>query len=99
MKAGLAQKMVLHQLSTAVMVRMGRVEKNRMTWLRPGSRKLWQRAVGLVAELGGVDETRARALLERAGGSAAEALRALRARASGAERQPPSSSSSGKGPS
>lgn len=97
MKAGLAQKMVLHQLSTAVMVRLGRVERNRMTWLRPGSRKLWQRAVGLVAELGGVDETRARALLERAGGSAAEALRGLRARAAG--RQPPSSSPSGKGPS
>jgi len=100
MKAGLAQKMVLHQLSTAVMVRLGRVERNRMTWLRPGSRKLWQRAVRLVAELGGVDETRARALLERAGGSAAEALRALRergARPDDGEAQ--SSSPSGKGPS
>jgi len=100
MKAGLAQKMVLHQLSTAVMVRLGRVERNRMTWLRPGSRKLWQRAVRLVAELGGVDEARARALLERAGGSVAEALEGLRARGGGAGRQPSSSSSpSGKGPS
>lgn len=102
MKAGLAQKMVLHQLSTAVMVRLGRVERNRMTWLRPGSHKLWQRAVRLVAELGGVDETRAHALLEHAGGSAAEALRALRGRGGrrpgGAEPQS-SSSPSGKGPS
>jgi N-acetylmuramic acid 6-phosphate etherase len=102
MKAGLAQKMVLTQLSTAVMVRLGRVERNRMTWLRPGSRKLWQRAVRLVVELGGVDETRARALLERAGGSAAEALRGLRGRGAGTretERQPSSSSPRGKGPS
>jgi N-acetylmuramic acid 6-phosphate etherase len=98
MKAGLAQKMVLHQLSTAVMVRLGRVERNRMTWLRPGSQKLWQRAVRLVAELGGVDEARARALLERAGGSVAEALEALRSRAPGGGRQS-SSSPSGKGPS
>jgi N-acetylmuramic acid 6-phosphate (MurNAc-6-P) etherase len=72
-----------------------------MTWLRPGSRKLWQRAVRLVAELGGVDEARARALLERAGGSVAEALEALRGRTGpGGGRQSSSSSSpSGKGPS
>lgn len=101
MKAGLAQRMVLTQLSTAVMVRLGRVERNRMTWLRPGSRKLWQRAVRLVVELGGVDETRARALLERAGGSAAEALRELRGRLGGTppEERQPSSSPRGKGPS
>jgi N-acetylmuramic acid 6-phosphate etherase len=80
MKGGLAQKAVLHALSTAVMVRLGRVESNRMTFLKPGSRKLWRRAVALVAELGGVDEARARALLERAGGSAADALRTLRKR-------------------
>lgn len=99
MKAGLAQKMVLHQLSTTVMVRLGRVERNRMTWLRPGSRKLWQRAVRLVAELGGVDEARARALLERAGGSVAEALDALRGRSDpGGRQSSPSSSPSGKGP-
>jgi N-acetylmuramic acid 6-phosphate etherase len=93
MKAGIAEKMVLHQLSTAVMVRLGRVERNRMTWLRPGSRKLWQRAVRLVAELGGVDEARARGLLERAGGSVSEALRGLR------RRDQASSSRSGNGPS
>lgn len=97
MKAGLAQKMVLHQLSTAVMVRLGRVERNRMTWLRPTSRKLWERAIRLVAELGAVDEARARALLERAGGSVADALSGLRGRRP-AGRQPPSSPS-GNGPS
>jgi N-acetylmuramic acid 6-phosphate etherase len=97
MKGGLAQKMVLHQLSTAVMVRLGRVESNRMTHLRPGSRKLWRRAVGLVAELGGVDEARAGVLLERAGGSVTRALQALRGGPVAAD--PQSSSPSGNGPS
>lgn len=96
MKAGLAQKMVLHQLSTAVMVRLGRIERNRMTHLRPGSRKLWRRAVGIVAELGGVDEARARALLETTGGDVAAALRAVRGQPDAAPLQ---SSPSGNGPS
>jgi N-acetylmuramic acid 6-phosphate etherase len=79
MKGGLAQKMVLHSLSTAVMVRLGRVEGNRMTHLRPGSRKLWQRALALVQELAGVDEASARDALERSYGDVAEALAVLRA--------------------
>jgi N-acetylmuramic acid 6-phosphate etherase len=78
MKGGLAQKMVLHSLSTAVMVRLGRVEGNRMTHLRPGSRKLWQRALALLQELAGVDETAAREALERSYGNVAEALAVLR---------------------
>jgi len=79
MKGGLAQKMILHSLSTAVMVRLGRVEGNRMTHLRPGSRKLWQRALALLQELAGADETTARSALERAYGDVAEALATLRA--------------------
>jgi N-acetylmuramic acid 6-phosphate etherase len=78
MKGGLVQKMVLHSLSTAVMVRLGRVEGNRMTHLRPGSRKLWRRALRLLRELGGADEATARAALEAAHGDVAEALAALR---------------------
>jgi len=74
MKGGLAQKMVLHLLSTATLVRLGRVEGNRMTHLRPVSEKLRRRARRIVAELGGVDEARAEALLQASGGSVAEAL-------------------------
>jgi hypothetical protein len=59
-----------------------------MTHLRPGSHKLWQRAVALVAELGGVDETRARQLLEDTGGSPAQALRQLRAHSSASAKGP-----------
>ena len=78
MKAGLAQKMVLHSLSTAVMVRMGRVEGNRMTHLRPGSRKLWLRALAMLQELGGCDDAAAREALEAAHGDVAVALDAVR---------------------
>ena len=91
MKGGSAEKMVLHQLSTAVMVRLGRVEGNRMTHLRPASDKLWARALRLVMELGRVDEGRARALLDRTRGSVADALAEARKR--------PQRTSSAKGPS
>lgn len=78
MKAGLAQKMVLHSLSTAVMVRMGRVEGNRMTHLRPGSRKLWLRALAMLQELGRCDDAAARAALEASHGDVAKALAMVR---------------------
>jgi N-acetylmuramic acid 6-phosphate etherase len=78
MKGGLAQKMVLHMLSTATLVRLGRVEGNRMTHLRPVSEKLRRRARRIVAELGGVDEARAEALLAESGGQVAVALERAR---------------------
>lgn len=52
MKGGLAQKMVLHQLSTAVMVRMGRVDGNLMSHVRPASQKLRRRAEWIHRTLG-----------------------------------------------
>jgi N-acetylmuramic acid 6-phosphate etherase len=78
MKGGLVEKMVLHLLSTTAMVRLGRVEGNRMSNLRPASQKLKRRAIGIVRDLGQVDEARARELLERCRGSVANALRAAR---------------------
>jgi len=78
MKAGLAQKMVLHLLSTAVMVQLGRVEGNLMTHLTPVSRKLQSRAVRILCTLGGVDEPRARDLLAAHEGRVEAALASLR---------------------
>jgi N-acetylmuramic acid 6-phosphate etherase len=78
MKGGLAQKMVLHLLSTTVMVRLGRVEGNQMTNLLPASRKLRARGLRILMELGGVDEPRAQDLLERSHGSVHDALELLR---------------------
>jgi N-acetylmuramic acid 6-phosphate etherase len=85
MKGGLAQKMVLHSLSTAVMVRLGYVSGNRMTNLVPTSSKLRRRAERLVAELGGVDPEHAARLLEECHGSVRAALaRVERERGAGA---------------
>jgi len=78
MKGGLAQKMVLHMLSTTVMVQLGRVEGNLMTRLAPVSSKLQGRATRIVMSLGGVDECRAKELLTRHGGDVAAALREAR---------------------
>lgn len=81
MKAGLAQKMVLHLLSTTVMVQLGRVEGNLMTHLTPVSAKLVSRAIRILTTLGGVDEERARDLLNRHEGRVEAALRELRGQA------------------
>lgn len=77
MKGGLAQKMVLTALSTAVMVRLGRVRGHHMTHVSPGSSKLRGRAVRIVMELGGVDRDHARALLRTTEGSVEAALQML----------------------
>jgi N-acetylmuramic acid 6-phosphate etherase len=77
MKGGLAQKMVLHALSTAVMVRLGRTRGNRMSHVAATNDKLRARALRMVMELGGVDEPTARAALEAEGHSPERALSRL----------------------
>lgn len=79
MKGGLAQKMILAALSTAVMVRMGRVRGNHMTHVAPVSSKLERRAIAMLVELAGVDEERAGEVLRRANGSVERALAAIEA--------------------
>ena len=74
MKGGLAQKMVLHTLSTAVMVRLGLVTGNLMANMLPGSNKLRERGVRIVMALAEVDADRAVAYLESANGNAAQAV-------------------------
>ncbi|MCB9556670.1 MAG: N-acetylmuramic acid 6-phosphate etherase [Deltaproteobacteria bacterium] len=66
MKAGLATKSVLHTLTTAAMVRSGKVYDNLMVDVRPTSDKLKDRARRIVSLLGGVDPAEAEALLKRA---------------------------------
>jgi N-acetylmuramic acid 6-phosphate etherase len=80
MKGGLAQKMVLHLLSTTVMVRLGRVEGNLMTNMLPASAKLRERGARIVMELAGVDAATAVELFEAAGGNAAQAVELARQR-------------------
>ncbi|MBV9333261.1 MAG: N-acetylmuramic acid 6-phosphate etherase [Candidatus Eremiobacteraeota bacterium] len=68
LKAGTAQKIALNAISTAVMVRLGKVYDNLMVDVVASNRKLRARALRLVQEIAAVDEARARELLERAGG-------------------------------
>jgi N-acetylmuramic acid 6-phosphate etherase len=77
MKGGLVQKMILSALSTAVMVRLGRVRGHHMTHLSPVSSKLRGRAVRMVMELGGIESEHARALLRESEGSVERALEKL----------------------
>jgi len=74
MKGGLAQKMVLAALSTAVMVKLGKVRGNFMTHVTPVSNKLRSRAVRIVMEIAGVDRARAQDLLNESDGSVERAL-------------------------
>ncbi len=77
LKGGLAQKMTLHALSTAVMIRLGRVRGNLMTRLKPLNVKLRERATRLVAELASCSIREAEAALADADGSVEEALERL----------------------
>jgi N-acetylmuramic acid 6-phosphate etherase len=87
MKAGTAQKLVLNMLSTAAMVRLGKVYSNLMVDLVPANRKLWARAVRIVAEAAGVDARAAARLLRAAGGRPKVAIVMALARCSRAEAQ------------
>jgi N-acetylmuramic acid 6-phosphate etherase len=74
LKAGTAQKIALNALSTAVMVRCGKVHANLMVEVVASNRKLRARAQRLVCEIAGVAEKRARELLEAAAGSVKVAI-------------------------
>jgi N-acetylmuramic acid 6-phosphate etherase len=74
LKAGTATKLVLNTLTTASMARLGKVYGNRMVDLQPRSRKLRERALRLVSELGRVHRARARSLLRAGGGNVRVAI-------------------------
>jgi N-acetylmuramic acid 6-phosphate etherase len=78
MKAALAQKMVLHMISTASMIRLGHVYKNYMVGVRPTNKKLVERACAIVASVAGVDRETAARTLRSAGNDVKVALAMLR---------------------
>lgn len=69
MKAGTAQKMTLNMISTAAMVRTGRVYGNRMVDLSATSEKLRERSKKILMDVCRLEYDDAEELLERAGGS------------------------------
>jgi N-acetylmuramic acid 6-phosphate etherase len=68
LKAGTAQKVVLNAISTAVMIRLGKVYDNLMVDVVANNHKLRARALRLVVRLAQVNEERAEELLAQAGG-------------------------------
>jgi len=66
LKAGSACKMALNMLTTASMVRLGKVYGNRMVDLQPKSRKLVERGLRLIRELGRVSPAEAQRLFKAA---------------------------------
>jgi N-acetylmuramic acid 6-phosphate etherase len=81
--AGTAQKIALNLLSTAVMVRLGKVFRGRMVDMRPTNEKLRGRAERMVADVAHCDLEQARAALEACEGRIRQAI--LRAEAAEAE--------------
>ncbi len=79
LKAGTAAKMVLNMLTTAAMIRLGKVYGNRMVDLKPTNVKLWERAKRIVAEAAGVSRKEAEEALNLCGRSAKTAIVMLRA--------------------
>lgn len=69
LKSGTAAKLVLNALTTAAMIRIGKVHDHWMVDLKLSSRKLRLRAQRIVMQLGGVAAKRAEKLLGQADGS------------------------------
>jgi N-acetylmuramic acid 6-phosphate etherase len=74
MKGGTATKMVLNMITTAAMVRWGKVYDNLMVDLRPVNRKLRRRAIGLVERVGAVHRDQAAELLRLSGDNVKAAI-------------------------
>src|SRR5262245_22256693 len=77
MKAGTAQKLVLNTLSTAVMVRLGKVYGNRMVDMRVSNEKLWRRGQRIGAEATGAGAGEIDKVLGEAEGQVKTAIVAL----------------------
>jgi len=65
LKAGTAQKMALNMLSTASMVKLGKVYDNLMVDLKVTNAKLTDRACRIVSEIAAVDYDEAARLLQQ----------------------------------
>jgi len=63
MKAGTAQKLILNMISTSVMIKLGRVQGNRMVDMQLANQKLVERGTRMVMEATGLNEGQAKALL------------------------------------
>jgi len=82
MKAGTAQKLVLNMLSTATMIRLGRVFDNWMIGVALTNRKLQARGLRILMEASGADVAESTRALRQSGHNLAAALIMLKTGAS-----------------
>lgn len=85
MKSGTAQKMVLNMLTTAAMIRMGKVYENMMIDLQMTNKKLIERSKRIVMTITGVTYEEASEYLKKAGGHVKRALVMIKAGVSAQE--------------
>ncbi|MGI6759298.1 MAG: N-acetylmuramic acid 6-phosphate etherase [Bacilli bacterium] len=67
MKSGTAQKLICNMLSTASMIKIGKVYENLMVDVQTTNEKLYARARGIVSEVTGVDSDEAGKLIDKYG--------------------------------
>jgi len=77
MKAGTAQKLVLNMLTTASMIRMGKVYSNLMVDVQATNKKLAERSIRIVGMATGVSREEAEEAIAQAGGSVKVAVTLL----------------------
>ncbi len=78
MKSGTAQKMVLNMLSTAVMIKLGKVYGNLMVDLKASNKKLYQRSIRMIQTATGITCEEAEYYLEEASGQVKLAIMMVR---------------------
>lgn len=85
LKSGTAQKLILNMISTASMVRTGKVYQNLMVDVMQNNEKLHTRAENIVMDATGVTRGEARSAIDAAGGSVKVAITMLLADCSAGE--------------
>jgi N-acetylmuramic acid 6-phosphate etherase len=85
MKSGTAQKLVLNMLTTASMIRLGKVYENMMIDLQMTNKKLVERSKRIVMTITGVSYNKAADVLKKADGHVKTALVMIKANVSATE--------------
>jgi N-acetylmuramic acid 6-phosphate etherase len=74
MKAGTATKLILNMISTATMIKLGKVYGNLMVDLMVVNKKLLERGIRIIKQLTGLDTNKAEELLVKSGNSVKTAV-------------------------
>ena len=74
LKGGTATKIVLNMISTAAMIKLGKVYKGYMADVIPSNKKLRDRAIRIIQEITGCSTEDAETYLDKSGGNAKTAI-------------------------